>query len=116
MAEPAWLGLNDVRESIQLAKDWGVAEVASSRGGFGPAFLRAKGDPDKLGRRTRDGQAWRDVRNAFVARHMAQVRQNGEALFTASGDPTPRLVALAVWAHVPSRQRRRYITWLRRNR
>lgn len=114
MREPAWLDLEVVRASIKLAKRWRISAVAASRGGFGPAFVRAKGNPDRLGVRSKDGQHWRSVRNGFVARHMAQVKKNQEGLFyNSDGSPTPRLIALAVWAYAPSQAKRRYINWLK---
>lgn len=110
MAERNWLVLDVVRAAVKAAKARGVAQVASGRGGFAQAYGRARGRPEALGTHTPTGMSWRDRRNGFVARHMAQVDQGSEALWTTSGEPTARHLALAVWAYSP--QPKRLARWL----
>lgn len=88
-----------------------MASVAAARGGFAYAFKRAEGQPGRLGVHQRTGQQWRDRRNGFVARHMAQVQARREPLWNEDGSPTNRHLALAVWAYSPSPARlRRWLT------
>lgn len=44
---------------------------------------------------------WRRRRRNFIARHVAQMRKNGEAWYDASGRPTRRHLALLMWAYTP---------------
>lgn len=44
---------------------------------------------------------WADKRDAFVTRHMAQVKAHGEPLWK-DGLPTRRHLALIMWAYSPS--------------
>lgn len=83
----------------------GVSTVARSPRGFLPAYRRA-GNVAAL------PPEWRAKRDAFVARHEAQVRQNRELLWTKDGAPTRRHLALAVWARSPDPGR--LSAWLRR--
>jgi hypothetical protein len=81
-----------------LAKARGVSAVARSGRGFMRMYERA---------RTWDNvnDYWRKRRAAFIARHMAQARANGEALWKRdrSGRLTPsrRCLALLMWAYKP---------------
>lgn len=81
-----------------LAKSKGVSAVARSPRGFMRAYERA-------GTWARLDPWWKARRNAFVARHMAQVRQNGEKLWKQdkSGklQPSRRCLALLMWAYKP---------------
>lgn len=108
--ERRWLDLETVRLAAEVARRIGVSEVATGPGGFVAAFTRASGRPDKLGTHRRSGTPWRQRRNAFVARHAAQVAEQGEALWE-DGAPTRRHLALAVWAYSPDATRLR--RWLR---
>lgn len=67
-------------------KTLGVSEVARSKRGFLTAYKMANGNPDKLSLR------WHKTRNAFIARHLAQYKEN----------PTyRRMLALVAWAYMP---------------
>lgn len=98
-----------------LAERWGVSRVA-----------RGKERPELRGDMPRDWprsfmlvyrQAggrisamptwWQEERRRFVARHMAQVRKRGEALWRPDGLPTRRHLALIFWAYSPEPDRLR---------
>lgn len=71
----------------------GVSTVARSPRGFLTAYKRAggvRGLSDK----------WKQKRDAFIKRHMAQVHRNREPLFRG-GEPTRRHLALIAWAYSP---------------
>ena len=91
----AYLPLPVVREYEGLARSRGVSKVARSARGFLAAYKRAGGDPDRL------SDEWDRKREAFLARHAAQMR--GEPLWEADGTPTRRHLALIVWAWSPGR-------------
>lgn len=76
-----------------LARSKGVSKVARSQRGFMRAYERA-GSWSKL------PEKWKRKRNAFVARHMAQVRQNREKLWK-DGKASRRALALIMWAYMP---------------
>lgn len=109
MSNPKWLPLDEIEPWIPLMRKWGVSAVARSTRGFLPAYRRADGDEAEMRRRTPRGrhESWWQRRNAFVARHMAQVRASGEALWTSDGLPTRRHLALIAWAYSPHRARLR---------
>ena len=95
-----WLPLSVIEELEPLAKAWRVSEVARGPGGFMRQYRKAGGDPSHL------DDWWYDRRNAFVARHMAQITLRDEPLWreTASGRfPSPRHLALIFWAYTPDR-------------
>jgi hypothetical protein len=81
-----------------LAKAKGVSAVARSSRGFMRAY-------EKAGTWARLNPWWKARRNAFVARHMAQVRQNREKLWKPdkSGNlrPSRRCLALLMWSYMP---------------
>lgn len=79
----------------------GVSEVARSSRGFLRAYEAAAGDPDALGVDRYSGQAWRDRRDGFVGRHVAQARANAESWWV-DGEPTGRHLALIAWAYTPT--------------
>lgn len=85
-----------------MAKAQGVSAVARSPRGFMRAYERA-------GTWARLDPWWKNRRNAFVARHMAQVRQNNEKLWKQdkSGNlrPSRRCLALLCWAFMPPGRR-----------
>jgi hypothetical protein len=77
---------------------WGVSEVARSPRGFLTAYKEASGRSSEL------DDFWADRRHGFLARHMAQVEGNREALWkTYKGQkvPTRRHLALIAWAYSP---------------
>lgn len=93
-----YLPLDLVEDLESFADIRGVSQVARSQGGFLPAYRRAGGDPDEL------SDEWVDKREAFLARHLAQVKLRGEPLW-ADGDPTRRHLALVMWAYSPTPQK-----------
>jgi hypothetical protein len=95
MREAPWLRLDVIELLEPLAKELGVSEVARSKKGFMGAYRKAGGDPDRL------SDWWIDRRNNFNARHMAQVKKRGEALWK-DGYPTRRHLALIMWAYSPT--------------
>jgi hypothetical protein len=92
-----YLDLAVVEAYVGRMRRAGVSKVARGRGGFLPAYRRAGGDPAKL------SAAWRQKRDAFIARHLAQARVNGEKLTRVDG-PSRRHLALIAWAYSPSPQ------------
>jgi hypothetical protein len=85
-----------------LAKSKRVSAVARSPRGFMRAY-------EKAGTWARLDPWWKARRNAFVARHMAQVRQNGEKLWKPSKSgalqPSRRALALLMWGFMPPGRR-----------
>ena len=73
----------------------GVLKVARSPRGFLTAYRKAKGRSNRL------DSYWRQRREAFIARHEAQLRQRGERLLGTDGLPTRRHLALIAWAYSP---------------
>lgn len=90
-----FLSLSTIARYESLARKRGVSEVARSPSGFLPAYKRA-GSAAKL------PDAWRKKREAFIARHMAQVEQRYEPLWGPDGWPTRRHLALIMWAYSPA--------------
>lgn len=104
--EAPWLDLAFAEIAGQEARRTGVSQVATGPRGFLEAYRRAGGEPEALGYYSAPSstcvESWRTRRNNFVARHMAQVMVRQEPLWTASGEPTRRHLALAVWAYSPT--------------
>lgn len=94
MREGKWLTLETIEQLEPIGKAWGVSEVARSRKGFMGAYRAADGNPAAL------SDWWVNRRNNFNARHMAQVKKRGEALWK-DGYPTRRHLALIFWAYSP---------------
>lgn len=98
---PRYLSLSKVEQYVDLARERGVSDVARSPRGFLTAYRKAGGRVGSL------SDYWRNRRDNFVKRHMAQVRMRGEALYEKSGKyagtPTRRHLALIMWAYSPSR-------------
>lgn len=93
--ERRWLPL-DLAEAFEpVAAALGVSDVARSKRGFFPQYKRAGGDPDRL------DPWWRNRRNNFVKRHMAQLEAGDEPLVDQDGLPTRRHLALIMWAYSP---------------
>lgn len=95
----SYLTLACVKSFENQARSRGVSKVARSKRGFLTAYKRAGGDPKRL------PPAWRRKRDAFVARHMAQVKKRREPLYE-NGRPTRRHLALIMWAYSPQGSRR----------
>lgn len=103
-----WRGAQHIHRALPLAEvlRWrqeaarrGVSEVARGPGGFLPAYEAAGGS---LGRMS---PWWRARREAFLARHLAQVAAHHERLFESDGLPTRRHLALVMWAYSPAPSR-----------
>lgn len=93
-----WLPLSILNDTVPIARDLGVSEVARSGRGFVAVYRRSGGDPDRV------PDAWAEKRNNFIKRHMAQVNLRGEPLWEG-GEPTRRHIALIMWAYSPTPER-----------
>ena len=100
-----WMRVETAKRAEPFAAAQDVSTVARSRRGFMPAY-KAAGSAGKL------SPAWKSKRNAFVARHMAQVKGGNEALWKGD-EPSRRHLALAMWAYSPDSSRFRH--WLDRS-
>lgn len=79
----------------------GVSEVARSPRGFLRQYRKAGGRFSKL------SPYWRNRRNNFVKRHLAQARNNGEKLWDPKKKKYSRRgLALVAWAYDPKRKRK----------
>ena len=93
--EPKWMPLSLAAKFEPMAKDRGVSAVARSKRGFFTQYKSVGGRYAQL------DPWWRNRRNNFVKRHMAQVRAHGEKLVDSKGRPTRRHLALIMWAYSP---------------
>ena len=92
-----FLSLAKVKKYENQARERGVSKVARSPRGFLTAYKKA-GTSGNL------TDYWHRRRYGFIARHMAQVKQNREPLWeTVRGQkrPTRRHLALIMWAYSP---------------
>jgi len=105
----AYLALGVVDNLVPVMRQRGVSRVARSARGFLAAYRKARGRHTQIGKDA-GGVAWRDRRNAFVARHMGQVVQCGEPLWGGDGSPTRRHLALVAWAYSPEPEK--LVDWL----
>jgi hypothetical protein len=94
-SSPRYLSLLTINKYVPDMKRRGVSEVARSPRGFLTAYKKAGGQSSRL------TEQWRAKRDAFIARHMAQVQANNEPLFKG-GEPTRRHLALIAWAYSPA--------------
>lgn len=112
-----FLSLQKVKKYKALAKERGVSKVA--RGelksnqtdmGFVEAYEKVKGKKDKLKifpvkKYKPEGQTWLERRNAFNARHLAQMKKNNRPFFETKGKykdtPTRQHLGLIMWAYSP---------------
>lgn len=92
MSRYKFLPLSLVKRYEKIAKAQGVSKVARGPGGFLEAYKRAGGNPQRL------SDKWYDKREAFIARHMAQGRNES---LGGSSDPSRRHLALIMWAYSP---------------
>jgi len=90
-----YLSLKKIDKWVPVMRVLGVSVVARSRSGFLAAYRRAGGKPARL------SEYWRNRRDNFIKRHMAQVKLNREPLFE-DGFPTRRHLALVAWAYSPA--------------
>jgi len=95
MSTHRFLPLHLIQRYVTLARTRGVSTVARSPGGFLTAYRKANGRADRL------SDAWRQRREAFIARHLAQLEQRGEPLLGEDGKPTRRHLAMIMWAFSP---------------
>jgi len=89
-----FLPLSTIARYEALARKRGVSVVARAPNGFLPAYKRA-GTAAVL------STYWQRRREAFIARHMAQVDQRNEPLWDLDGRPSRRHLALIMWAYPP---------------
>lgn len=89
-----FLPLSVIEDYEDEMKRKGVSVVARSKRGFLTAYRLAKGKPQNL------SPAWIAKRNAFIKRHMAQVKKHREAL-GGPLNPSRRHLALIAWAYSP---------------
>ncbi len=89
-----FLPISTIARYEPLARKRKVSEVARSPRGFLPAYKRA-GAAGAL------PDYWRSKREAFIARHMAQVEDRNEPLWDLDGRPSRRHLALIMWAYSP---------------
>lgn len=103
---PTWLPLDVTRAAAEAAARRGVSAVARSPGQFLDQYEGAQGDPGRL------DPYWQRRRDAFVARHRAQLLSTDKYRegWDDRGQPTRRHLALAVWAWSPTPGRLR--RWL----
>lgn len=107
-----WLPLDLVQPAVPRMQHLGVSRVARSPRGFLTAYRNNDGNPWTMGVDRASGQPWWRKREGFVARHVKQARDAGEALWDSRGEPTRRHLALVAWAYTPDR--RRWKRWVAR--
>jgi len=90
-----FLPLSTIARYESLAKKRGVSEVARGPSGFLPVYKRA-GSAAKI------PDYWKRKREGFIARHMAQVEERNEPLWSPDGWPSRRHLALIMWAYSPA--------------
>lgn len=91
-----WASLARVRDFVPVARALGVSERARARGQFVEQYAKAGGDWRRL------PAAWRDKREAFVERHLAQAKKRREVLYSAENRCYSRRgLALLMWAYDP---------------
>ena len=95
MTPHRFLPLHLIQRYVALARARGVSTVARSPRGFLTAYREVNGHAARL------SDAWRQRREAFIARHLAQLEQRGEPILGADGKPTRRHLALIMWAFSP---------------
>jgi len=90
-----FLPLSVVLRYLPMMEAEGVSTVARSPRGFVTAYEQARGNPRDL------DAGWVRGREAFLARHVAQLVQRDEPLYDEDGQPTRRHLALIAWAYSP---------------
>ncbi len=89
-----YASLKSIDKYVPEMRRLGVSTVARSPRGFLTAYRRTGGRASKL------SPYWRNRREGFIKRHMAQVRKHGESL-AKNGKPSRRWLALMAWAFRP---------------
>lgn len=90
-----YLPLRTIAALEPLARDSKVSEVARSKRGFLTAYKKAGGKASNL------SEYWRNRRDGFVARHLAQMVKNKRDWYGKNGAPTRQHLALIMWAYSP---------------
>jgi len=81
----------EVKRHLQMIIDYDVSKVARSPGGFLYNYMKY-GRAMLMRKASDSGLTWEQKRNAFIARHLVQYREN----------PTDRhRHALIAWAYMP---------------
>jgi hypothetical protein len=93
-----FLPLSTIKRYEPLARTRKVSEVARGPGGFLPVYKQA-------GFAAALPDYWKRKREAFIARHMAQVEGRNEPLWNPDGRPSRRHLALIMWAYSPDARR-----------
>lgn len=114
-----WLPLSVVSAALPALRARGVSAVArgdqksdQTRVGFMVAYAAADGRPQEMARLlATEQQTWAERRDAFLRRHLAQAKTNGEPWWK-NGRPTRRHLALVAWAYSPTPLRLQ--RWLQR--
>ena len=112
-----FMSLSKANKYKALAKERGVSKVARGEVkstqtdmGFMEAYAKVGGRKDRLKtfpvrRSNPEGQTWWERRNAFNARHLAQMRKNNRPFFETKGKykgtPTRQHLGLIMWAYSP---------------
>jgi hypothetical protein len=94
----SWMSLAKIKRFIPEMKRLGVSKVARSKRGFLTAYTKARGSKAKI------GPWWRNRRDNFVKRHMAQAKHNNERLWIGNGRLSRRGLALVAWAALPPKR------------
>ncbi len=96
--DPVWriMPLKNVLKWVDDAKDEGVSDVARSAKGFLTAYKKAI-KWDAL------SDEWKNKRDDFISRHMAQVKKTGEKLWDGE-KPSRRALAMIMWAFLPPKK------------
>ena len=76
------------------------------------AYKLASGEAAMMGRDPETGKLWTEVRRNFIARHVKQASLNEKSFWTREGWPSPRHLALLMWAYTPTPERT--AEWLHR--
>lgn len=105
----SYLPLDVVKAAKPAMARRGVSVQARGPEGFLTAYERARGQRKRLGRH-KSGQPWTQRREAFLARHLAQMTGDGWEKGPKGPRPTRRHLALVAWAYSPTPDRLR--RWL----
>ena len=90
-----------------------IEPLAPNRGtAFLVAYKLASGEYSMLGRDPQTNMLWTEVRRNFINRHEQQAKKLREPYWNKEGTPTPRHLALLMWAYTPTPERTQ--EWLRR--
>ena len=119
-----WLPLKTVLKTVPAMQKKNVSKVArgksksaQTREGFIEAYKKTKGSITKMQSRQTgySDQVWSQRRDAFISRHLKQMRTSDRYStgWDKKGNPTNRHLGLVAWAYSPSPARLE--RWLKRN-